>query len=127
MKSYKAKIDEVMGPDHPDVKRPEGKLFKDKLGHLHLVVGGSRAHPMSLTFDPKWGQINSYGSFGNSLTSGEWIPWTNMVKKAIVKKFMFAIEYELEKMRADPYAGKFMLDNVYMGEQALKYLKHMGR
>ena len=126
MKTLKMFMGEAMGKDHPDVRNPDGKLFKDKLGHLHLVVGGSRANPMSIDFDPKWGQISSYGSFANSLTNGDWIPWTKMVKKPIVKKFIMALQRELDELDYDKYA-RVMIDSKWQGEQAIKYLKRMGR
>lgn len=126
MKTFKRFLNEALGANHPDVKNPEGKLFKDRLGNLHLVVGGSRANPMSIDFDPKWGQISSYGSFANSLTNGDWIPWTKMVKKATVKKFITALERELDELKFDKYAH-VMIDSEWQGKEAIKYLKRMGR
>ena len=124
MKTYKEFMNEVMGKDHPDVKDPYGKLFKDKHGHLSLVVGGSRATPLAVTFDPKWGQINSNGTFANSLTDGTWVPWTKMVKKPIVKKFIKAVEYEMMLLKDGEGS---MIDSEFQGKEAIKYLKRMGR
>lgn len=119
-------MNEAMGKDHPDVRNPDGKLFKDKRGNLHLVVGGSRATPLAIEFDPKWGQISGNGTFANSLTNGDWIPWTKMVKKAMVKKFIMALERELDELNFDKYA-RVMIDSEWQGKEAIKYLKRMGR
>lgn len=116
------KFETLLGEAHPRKADPEGEMFKDKHGHLWLVVGGSKASPLAISFDPKWGQLNSMGTFGNDIDN--WIPWTNMVKKAMVKKFAFAIEMELSRMEG---GGRGLLDSKWQGEQALKYLKYMGR
>lgn len=108
--------------DHPDRQYPQGKMFKDKLGQLHIIAGGSRSLPMAVTFDPKWGQLSSYGSFGNDMDN--WIPWTKMVKKATVKKFIAAVKYELDL--AKNWEGVLRGDE-HAGIAALKHLKRMGR
>jgi hypothetical protein len=119
-------INEAMGKNHPAVRNPDGELFKDKHGDLKLVVGGSRANPLALSFDPKWGHINSNGTFSDALTNGEWVYWTKMVKKPIVKKFIMAIQRELDELDYDKFA-RVMIDSKWQGEQAIKYLKRMGR
>jgi len=121
MKTFNNFINEV-SKGHPDRIDPYGKLFKDKHSQLHLVVGGSKASPLSLTFDPKWGQISSMGTFGNDIEN--WVPWTKMVKKPIIKKFISAVEMELDRFK---YDGRGMIDSEFQAKEAIRFLSRMGR
>lgn len=125
MKTFKEFLGEEKGSGmtkngHPAFRNPDGELFKDKFGHFHIVAGGSHSRPNVIVFDPKWAAINAFGSF--SPMHDKLVPWTKMVKKATVKKFISAIEIEMEQGHwFDGQSDKFS------ATQAIKYLKRMGR
>ncbi len=105
---------------HPAFRNPNGELFKDRHGDLHIVSGGSRARPMSIAFNPRFAEVNSYGTFSPMID--KLVPWTKMVKKSMVKKFIRAIEMEIEFGRWFQGAS-----DRFAADQAIKALKRMGK
>ena len=82
-----------MGPHkHPAFAKPDGELFKDKNQMFYLVVGKK-----AFAFDAKWAMIQSYDRF--QPMRDKMVPWTKMVKKQTVTKFINALEYEIDMGR----------------------------
>lgn len=111
-------LKESVNEGHPRFDNPVGEMFKDKFMHLWIVYAAQHGKIQAISYDPKWASLSSYGDADIE----NMIPWTKMVKKPIVQKFIRAIEFEMDM------GGWFEgASDKFNAKEAIKYLKRMGR